>query len=169
MTYLLDELEDKGVLDKTLIAISADHYPYGLSNQEISELMGHPVEENFELYKNSLILYNSTMEPMVVDKPMASVDILPTLSNLLGLEYDSRLMVGKDVFADNEPLVIFLNRSFITKDIMYNSKTKEVIQLSDRVLSDEQLQYLKDKVESTFYLSKRIIELKYYKFLEMPQ
>ncbi|HHX52636.1 MAG TPA: hypothetical protein GX703_03870 [Erysipelothrix sp.] len=47
MTYLLDELEDKGVLDKTLIAISADHYPYGLSNQEISELMGHPVEENF--------------------------------------------------------------------------------------------------------------------------
>ncbi|HHX52637.1 MAG TPA: hypothetical protein GX703_03875 [Erysipelothrix sp.] len=109
------------------------------------------------------------MEPMVVDKPMASVDILPTLSNLLGLEYDSRLMVGKDVFSDNEPLVIFLNRSFITKDIMYNSKTKEVIQLSDRVLSDEQLQYLKDKVESTFYLSKRIIELKYYKFLEMPQ
>ena len=109
------------------------------------------------------------MEPMVVDKPMASVDILPTLSNLLGLEYDSRLMVGKDVFADNEPLVIFLNRSFITKDIMYNSKTKEVIQLSDRVLSDEQLQYLKDKVESTFYYSKRIIELNYYKFLEMPQ
>lgn len=109
------------------------------------------------------------MEPMVVDKPMASVDILPTLSNLLGLEYDSRLMVGKDVFSDNEPLVIFLNRSFITKDIMYNSKTKEVIQLSDRVLSDEQLQYLKDKVESTFYLSKRIIELNYYKFLEMPQ
>lgn len=169
MTYLLDELEDKGVLDKTLIAISADHYPYGLSNQEISELLGHPVEENFELYKNSLILYNPTMEPMVVDKPMASVDILPTLSNLLGLEYDSRLMVGKDVFADNEPLVIFLNRSFITKDIMYNSKTKEVIQLSDRVLSDEQLQYLKNKVESTFYYSKRIIELNYYKFLEMPQ
>ncbi len=169
MNYLLNTLEEKGVLDKTLIAISADHYPYGLTNKEISELLGHPVEENFELYKNTFILYNSTMEPMVVDKPMASVDILPTLSNLLGLEYDSRLMVGKDVFADNEPLVIFLNRSFITKDIMYNAKTKEVIQLSDRVLSDEQLQQLKNKVESSFYYSKRIIELDYYKYLKKPE
>lgn len=169
MTYLLDTLKEKGVLDNTLIAISADHYPYGLTNEEISELLGHSVEENFELYKNTFILYNSTMEPMVVDKPMASVDILPTLSNLLGLEYDSRLMAGKDIFSDSEPLVIFLNRSFITKDIMYNAKTKEVIQLSDRVLSDEQLQQLKDKVDSAFYYSKRIIELDYYKFLESPE
>lgn len=35
------------------------------------------------------------------------VDILPTISNLLGLEYDSRLMVGQDILSDSEQLVCF--------------------------------------------------------------
>ena len=45
---------------------------------------------NFDVYRSALILWAAGMEePVVVDKPCGQVDILPTVSNLLGLEYDS--------------------------------------------------------------------------------
>ena len=40
MEYLLAQLR-KGIADKTLIAMSSDHYPYGLEHHVIEELAGH--------------------------------------------------------------------------------------------------------------------------------
>ena len=38
LELLLDNLENDGILDDTVIVITADHYPYGLSNEEIADL-----------------------------------------------------------------------------------------------------------------------------------
>ena len=54
LEHLLRELEEAGIADRTLIALSADHYPYGLDDETIDEFFGHPVEKNFELYENTL-------------------------------------------------------------------------------------------------------------------
>ena len=89
MEYLLDELERAGVADRTLIAMSADHYPYGLSNAENEELAGHPLDPDFDIYRNAFLLYSPGMEPEQIDTPASSMDILPTLLNLMGLPYDS--------------------------------------------------------------------------------
>src|SRR5690606_8569400 len=113
LAYLLEQLEEAGVLERTVIALSADHYPYGLDKRTIDELAGHPVEENFELYKNVFILYTKNMEPVTIDKPASSLDILPTLLNLFGLEYDSRLLMGRDLFSDSPPLVILDRKSVV--------------------------------------------------------
>lgn len=63
----------------------------------IDELAGEGTEADpFEKYRSTLILWSGDMEePVVVDKPCYSVDIIPTLSNLFGLEYDSRLLAGR--------------------------------------------------------------------------
>ena len=122
MEYLLNQLEEAGIAERTLIAISSDHYPYGLEKNELDDLAGHTLEKNFEFYKNTFILYTKGMEPVTIDKPCSSLDIIPTLSNLLGLEYDSRLLMGRDIFSDSEPLVIFLNRSFITDKGRYDAE-----------------------------------------------
>ena len=98
LEHLLSQLENAGIADQTLIAISADHYPYGLEDQTIDELTGHAVEGNFELYKSPFILYAKGMDPEIITKPASSLDILPTLSNLMGVEYDSRLLMGQDIF-----------------------------------------------------------------------
>ena len=45
-------------------------------------------------------------KPVTVKKPCSSIDVLPTVSNLFGLEYDSRLMMGKDILSNSEGLVI---------------------------------------------------------------
>lgn len=162
---LMRQLEEKGVLDKTVICLSSDHYPYGLTNEEISELAGHDIEENFELYKNNLILYNSAMEPVTIDKPCSSIDIIPTLSNLFGFTYDSRLLPGKDILSDSEGLVIMMNnRSFITDELMYNASTKKVTDLEGNSIdvSNDKIKELKDMVNLKIAMNQLLIENDYY-------
>jgi len=121
---LLGQLAQAGRLDDTVIVLSGDHYPYGLTDEEYSELWGHPVDPVFEIYENTLILWNSQMkQPVRVDKYCSSLDIMPTLANLFGLEYDSRLLAGRDILSDAPGLVIFSNYSFITERGKYDSTT----------------------------------------------
>ena len=75
---------------------------------KLSELYGYNVTTSFERDHSRLILWSGClekMEPIIVDSPTSSMDILPTLSNLFGTEYDSRLFVGRDVFSDAEAIV----------------------------------------------------------------
>jgi phosphoglycerol transferase MdoB-like AlkP superfamily enzyme len=124
VSSLIQQLEEAGKLDDTVIVLSGDHYPYGLTDEQYSELLGHEVDPVFEIYKSSLILWNSQMEtPQVVEKYCSSLDIMPTLSNLFGLSFDSRLVAGKDIFSEASDLVIFSNYSFITDVGYYDSTT----------------------------------------------
>ena len=126
MESLMEQLEAAGKLEDTVIVLSADHYPYGLTDEEYSELLGHEVDPVFELYENTLILWSADMtEPVYVDKYCSSLDVMPTLSNLFGLEYDSRLIMGEDILSNSGGLVIFSNYSFITSHGYYNSTTDQ--------------------------------------------
>ena len=123
---LMNQLKEAGKLEDTVIVLSADHYPYGLTDEEYSELLGHEVDPVFERYENTLILWSADMtEPVYVDKYCSSLDVMPTLSNLFGLEYDSRLIMGEDILSDTGGLVIFSNYSFITAEGFYNSITDQ--------------------------------------------
>lgn len=166
LEHLLEQLEEAGVADRTLIAISSDHYPYGLDDETIDELAGHEVERHFELYKNDFILYSTSMEePLIIDKPSSSLDIIPTLSNLLGLEYDSRLLMGTDIFSDSDPLVMFLDRSFITDRGKYNAVTREFIPKGSEEVHDQYIENITNVVNGKFHFSRRILETDYYQII----
>lgn len=117
---LIEQLDAAGILDDTVFVMAPDHFPYGINDDTQKEgyskedalvdLYGLPVDDiyhNLELYRNSLIIWSSSMEePVTVDTPCSAIDILPTVSNLFGLPYDSRLMTGVDVLSGTDPLVI---------------------------------------------------------------
>lgn len=163
LEQLIKKLEEAGVADKTVIALSADHYPYGWEKEKLDEIAGHEVDPVFEVYKNHFILWNPAMEKVVVEEPCSSLDILPTLSNLWGLPYDSRLLMGKDIFSDAEPLVILNNRSFITDKVKYNSETGEVIQLTNEELPEDYVQNINKVIKNKFMVSQSIIKKDYYR------
>ncbi|NLC66999.1 MAG: sulfatase-like hydrolase/transferase [Clostridium sp.] len=162
MEYLLDKLEEKGIAENTLIAISADHYPYGLDKKDIDDLRGEKVEENFELYRSSFILYSKSMKAETIERPVSSLDIIPTISNMMGLEFDSRLMMGIDMFSKTDPLVIFLNKSFITDKGRYNSVTREFIPNEGVTVPDGYVKEMLNEIEKKFYYSSEILDLDYY-------
>lgn len=136
LALLLDKLEAAGKLDKTLIVATGDHIPY-FNVDTLEELTGKKfgssddlqnIKESaidFDVYKSALILWTpSITEPIQVDKVCCQVDILPTLSNLLGLEYDSRMLSGSDILSDSEGLVIFSSRCWKSDKGFYNRFTQ---------------------------------------------
>lgn len=163
LSYLLQQLEQAGILQDTVICLAPDHYPYGLNKEYIDELAGHEVEENFELYESTLILWSGDLEePVVVDKPCSSLDILPTLSNLFGLEYDSRLLMGRDILSDSEGLVVFSNRSYITEHGRFNARTDEFAPYDDVAVPESYAQKMMQQVNDMFSYSVAVLDNDYY-------
>lgn len=162
LELLMSRLEEAGVADRTLIVLSSDHYPYGLEKGQIDDLAGHEVEANFELYRNGLIMYAKGMEPQVVDRPVSSLDIIPTVSNLMGLEFDSRLLMGVDAFSEKDPLVIFSNRSFITDKGRYNSLTGEFLPAEGVDVPEDYQRRISDEIDRQFAYSALILDTDYY-------
>lgn len=159
---LVKKLEEAGIAENTVIAMSADHYPYGMEEQYYNELAGHKIEDNFEKYKNTFILWKKGMEPVIVDKPCASIDILPTISNLFGLEYDSRLLIGRDILCDDPAFVVFSNRSWITDRAYYNSKTKKVTFTDGTTEDKAYVSEINRRVANKFAFSEKILDTNYY-------
>ncbi len=130
--FLIARLELAGKLDKTVIVITTDHYPYGLTDSSWKKMIGHSLQwGGIERHKSDLIIWNSAMETVKVDKPCSNPDVLPTLLNLFGFEYDSRLYSGSDILSDSPGLAMTANQSFITDKIIYNSRYEKVYKLDE--------------------------------------
>ena len=159
---LMEELEARGIADDTVIVMTADHYPYALGLDTMDELAGEQVERRWGIYKSTLIIYCPGMETVQVDKLCSSVDILPTLSNLFGLEYDSRMMSGSDVFSDSEPLVIFGNHSWLTEKGFYDTYTDRFTPFGD-VTEEGYVGRMCEETALRFEVAAAILENDYYR------
>lgn len=172
LQYLLEQLAEAGQLEKTVICMSADHYPYAMSTEQYEELAGKSLSDGMDMYRNTLILWNAGMEkePVRVEKVCGSMDIVPTLLNLFGFSYDSRMYAGRDIFSDAEGLVIFNDRSFVTDSVIYRKKGKETIWLKDAdgndlIADDQKEAYFSEKqqeVKDRYQLSAYILRENYY-------
>ena len=172
LDYMLKELEAAGELENTLIAITNDHYPYPLVTIQneihmkyLEELAGEKLDEHFDKYRSGLILWSASMDaPVEVDVPCCSLDVLPTLSNLLGLEFDSRLLAGRDVFSDAEHIAILADYSFITDKAIFNAETEEIT-LRDGVneLEDGYIERIQSVVQDRFTMSGKVLYNDYYR------
>lgn len=162
MEALLAHLEEAGKLDDTLIVISPDHYPYGLKVNELNEKSSINRDDKFDLYKTRLIMYNPKLENIVVNKYAASIDILPTVYNLFGVDYDSRLLIGRDLLSPGEGLVIFSNRSWITDKGRYNSISKEFTLHKGQTIEEGYVDKINTIVYQKFSMSSLILTTDYY-------
>lgn len=162
---LIAKLTESGKLDDTVIVLSADHYPYGLTENEISEVETIN-DAKFDIHQNNLVIWNSQMKKSIkVNKIAESLDILPTVLNLFGINYDSRLLMGKDILSDADGLVIFNDRSWITEYGKYNAATKVFTPNKNKTISENYVEEINTIVYNKFTISKNILETDYYRNL----
>ncbi len=164
LEHLMQRLEEAGVADKTCIVLTNDHYPYGLTEAEYNELAGQTLDTTFEKYRNSFICYVPGLsENIVVDEYCSTADILPTLLNLFGVDYDSRLLAGTDVLSSGAHVAVLSDKSFLTKTFRYNAGTETVIPADESItVSDELAEAYRLYVDSRFQLSGNILNSDYY-------
>lgn len=152
LEYLMQRLEEAGVADKTCIVLTNDHYPYGLTEDEYNELAGQTLDTTFEKYRNSFICYVPGLsENIVVDEYCSTADILPTLLNLFGVDYDSRLLAGTDVLSSGLHVAVLSDKSFLTKTFRYDAGTETVIPADENTtVSDKLAEAYRLYVDSRF-------------------
>ena len=164
LTYLLDRLEAAGVADKTVIVLTNDHYPYGLTIDQFSELAGEEIDETFEKYRNSFICYIPGMEPTTIDTYCSTVDILPTILNLFGLPYDSRLLAGRDILSPQAyDMAVLSDQSFVTENYGFDAATGEVVVFTEGYEVDEtDLLQRQTIIQNQFQASLDVLNQDYY-------
>lgn len=107
-------------------------------------------------------------ESVMVTKPCCSVDILPTLLNLFGFDYDSRMYAGRDILSDADGLVIFNDRSFVTDTVIYDRKEKTTTWRKELTEEEKEnyLSAIKQEVKNRYNFSAYMLRQDYYDVLK---
>lgn len=166
LEYLLNRLEEAGVADKTAIVMATDHTPYGLPKDQYFEMIGQE-EDFFGWYKSNLIFWVGGMEELVVVKEYCSTaDILPTILNLWGFPYDSRLYPGTDVFSDGVHAAVLIDRSFLTDKVWFNANTGEIrYQVPPEEVPENYVDTMNQLIAGRFSFSAEVLRNNYYGYL----
>ena len=179
MAYLLQALEETGHMDDTVVVISPDHYPYGLeksatwgnSTDHLTQLYGYPSDNDMHRDHNALIIWSGCLEGMdlQIDAPTSSLDILPTLSNLFGLDYDSRLLPGRDVFSEAEPIVLWNTFSWKTDKGYYNSPDRSFHPNEGVTVDEGYVDRINTIVRNKLTYSKSVKDINYFNYVPQPE
>ena len=92
-------LQDRGVLDDTIIVLAGDHgeafgqHPHNYTHSRMSY--------NENVRTPALLLNRHLFPPRVVTAPTSHVDIVPTLLDALAVPYDASRLQGESLFSDS--------------------------------------------------------------------
>lgn len=173
MESLIRQLEKADIADDTVIVLATDHYPYGLEKSEtwgnyqnyLTDLYGYEPKLNTEQDHSALIIWSGCLEEMdkiEVKTPVYSLDIVPTLSNLFGLEYDSRLLVGRDALSYSQPLVIWPDHSWLTDKGYFSASSGSFTPNEDADVTSAYVERIKSIVANKFTFSRGVLQSDYY-------
>ena len=88
-------------------------------------------------------------------------DVLPTIYNLFGIEYDSRLFTGVDILSTTSGLAVFSNRSWKTDTGTYFASGSKFVGEAN----EDYITNMNNIVKNRLSIAKLIIKSNYYKYL----
>lgn len=165
LNTLIKELKKANKLDDTVIALVGDHYPYDISLNNINKLSTYERDNTIEINHSNFILWNNLTKTTKIKKIGSQIDVLPTILNLFGIEYESRLIIGKDILSDTEGLAIFANGSWISDKGKYYSTTNKFIAFENTKVDEKYVSNMNNIVNNRILMSRYIIEEDYYNYI----
>ena len=163
LELLIARLDAAGKLEDTVIALVGDHYPYYLSIDEVNEISSYEKDSVVEVNRSNFILWNSEMETIEIDKVGSQIDVLPTIYNLFGVQYDSRLIIGKDILSTEPGLAIFGNSSWVSDKGTYYARTGEFVAKDGIDVGEDYIKYMNSVVSNKITMSRYIMQNDYYR------
>ena len=166
MNKLITKLEENNKLDDTVIIISSDHSPYYLSNKEVNSVSKIDRDNKFDRNRGSLIIYNSGYKGNdVIEKYAMNIDVLPTVLNMLNIPYDSRIIIGKDIMANNnEGLVIFPDRSWVNEFGSFDNSSNKFTGYKENI-DEKYIEKMNNEVNQKYNISTTMQYNDYYKYI----
>ena len=103
------------------------------------------------------------METVEIEKVGSQIDVLPTIYNLFGVEYDSRLIIGKDILSTEPGLAIFGNSSWVSDKGTYFASSGEFVSRDGVTVDDDYIRYMNSIVSNKITMSRNIMKYDYYR------
>lgn len=151
---LMQALKDNNLYDNTVIVAFADHYLYTLEDKTILDKYKHT--ENNLINHTPFFIWSSDVKPTDVNEVTMQMDILPTVLNLFGIDYNSNYFIGHNALAEN-----YNGYAFFTDYSWYDGKAyvedKKVT--NGGKISQKKLNELDDKISNI--IKKNDLTLKY--------
>ena len=160
---LINKLDDAGKLDDTVIAIVPDHYPYSMNLSTINELSDFKRDDVIGVNQSSLIIWNNQIKKTEINKVSSQLDFIPTIYNLFGIDYDSRLFMGKDILSTDDGITYFTDRSWVTNKGKYYASTGQFVVNDGEQISDDYVASMNKIVQNRINISKLIMDNDYYR------
>ncbi len=106
----IEKLKREGVWENTIVVIYGDHSGFTKTKTPtdaklVKQLTGHEYGMGDHQRVPLIVHLPGQQVPMVVKKSASQVDIMPTLTDLLGLDTSSTPMMGRSLFVDSDEIV----------------------------------------------------------------
>ncbi|OHX51220.1 hypothetical protein BB776_03430 [Planococcus salinarum] len=166
---LFDELKAQGLYENSVIMLYGDHY--GISenhNAAMAQYLGKEITpyESAQLQRVPFFIHiPGSGEGHVNEKIGAQIDMRPTLLNLLGVDTESDVQFGNDLFApEKEEFVVFRDGRFVTKEYVYAGNSCYENGTGDLIDQSFCEPYIDEAVAKLEYSDKMIIKdlLRFY-------
>ncbi|HOB25599.1 MAG TPA: sulfatase-like hydrolase/transferase [Bacilli bacterium] len=164
---MLNGLEEKGTLDDTVLVLYGDHYPNGISTNNLNEALSYDTSLDMNAERVPFVIYNSEVTTGVKYHQYTTyVNILPTVANLFNLNYDPRVYMGTDLFSDDyNSMSVFADGSWKNEYAYYNASTGEVKYYKEHYSSSD-IQRINSIIQAKLEMSSLAIETNYFNYLE---
>ncbi len=134
---LMQELETRSLLDNTTIVVFTDHYLYTLSDQTI--LNNYKETNNNLINHTPFFIWTNNKDKKVVKEVTSQLNVLPTILNLFGIEYNQNYYIGNDALNPNYQGIVFFSdyswydgNVYVDGGIVTNNKEINEISLEDK-------------------------------------
>ena len=104
---LLQNLEEKGLIDNTILVVFTDHYLYTIEDKSI--LDNYKDTSNNLINKTPFFIWSKDGKRTNINKVTSQLNILPTTLNLFGINYNSNNYIGKDALDPNYEGIVFFS------------------------------------------------------------
>lgn len=158
---LFNALEEKGLLENTVIIFTGDHYPYTITENVFENYIG--LYEEYQKNHMPLFIWSKDLDPIKIDKLASSFDILPTVANLFDLDTDYRYYFGKDIFDpfNDKPVVFYKDYSWYDGD----NYVKDGVKIFGSG-SDDYIQQRNLEIFAYYDISIKLLRNDYFKLLD---
>ena len=105
---LLKNLEEKNLLDNTVIVVFTDHYLYTLEDKTI--LDKYKETSNNLINHTPFFIWSNDITKTTIKEPTSQLNILPTILNLFGIEeYNPNNYIGEDALNPKYDGIVFFS------------------------------------------------------------
>ena len=97
---LIQKLEESSLLEDTVLVFYTDHYSYSTIDEELLYELKGTSDSNL-LQNTPFFIWSQDVEAEKITKVTNTADILPTLTNMFGLNMNYKYCFGHDAFDSN--------------------------------------------------------------------